>query len=540
MSRLAFASRFHLAPRQLRLQRFRGHRRACIAFSASFLLAAIAPAALAAPPPAPSPRTARFQAQLRALMRLPLYRHAEFGVALYSLTRRRMLFTWNGQKLFTPASTTKLVTEGCALRLFGPGFRFHTRFYRAGPLRHGVLHGDLVMVAGGDPNLSARLQPGGRLSFENWDHSYDGSRYTRAVPGNPLRVLLLIARRLYARGLRRVTGGIYVDAGLFPEGSRELGTGVVISPIVVNDNLVDLTIAPGAAAGSRPQVQFSRDTAAPDGTHTVVLSGSFPAGSPPILYAYAVPQPSRFAQYAFVAALRRAGIQASVPAGDRLSPAALAAESLPRRLLADYVSPPFAAEVRVTLKVSQNLHASMVPYLEGALLAHRRKNIGRAGFALERNVLLAAGLDLTGASQSDGAGGAPAAFFTPDFMARYLAWTARQPYFPWFYRALPVMGRDGTLFNIQTHSPAAGHVRAKTGTFDAYDALNRNLMVTGKGMAGYMTTAAGERLCFAFYANRVSLPLGGLSQIERTVGNALGELAGAAYALPPPRRHAGP
>ena len=44
-----------------------------------------------------------------------------------------------------------------------------------------------------------------------------------------------------------------------------------------------------------------------------------------------------------------------------------------------------------------------------------------------------------------------------------------------FRNALPVLGTDGTLWNIQTSSPAAGHVFAKTGTFAVDDPLNRRL-----------------------------------------------------------------
>src|SRR6185503_16771283 len=114
---------------------------------------------------------------------------------------------------------------------------FTTRVYRTGPVRAGVLEGDLVLLASGDPNISARLKPDGTLAFENVDHSYDADPHTRAVPGNPLLVLNALARQVRAAGIRHVRGSVIVDASLFAEGDRELGTGVVISPIVVNDNL---------------------------------------------------------------------------------------------------------------------------------------------------------------------------------------------------------------------------------------------------------------------------------------------------------------
>ena len=41
-----------------------------------------------------------------------------------------------------------------------------------------------------------------------------------------------------------MNGRVLVGASLSPEGTREVRTGVVISPIVVNDNLVDVTVTP--------------------------------------------------------------------------------------------------------------------------------------------------------------------------------------------------------------------------------------------------------------------------------------------------------
>ena len=182
--------------------------------------------------------------------------------------------------------------------------------------------------------------------------------------------------------------------------------------------------------------------------------------------------------------------------------------------------------MKVTLKVSQNLHASLTPLLLGALL---RKEKDQTGFDLERDFLTALGLDLSGAQQADGAGGD--AHYTPAFMVAYLAAMAKRPDFPVFQAALPVLGRDGTLFDIQPDSPAAGHVSAKTGTYGVDDPLNRRTLVTGKGLAGYLTTAAGRRLAFAIYANNVSVSKEP-NETKRVVGQALGEIAAAAYEAP--------
>lgn len=498
--------------------------------------------------------------QIRAIASRPEYKHSTFGVEVYSLDDEKVIFALRGQELFTPGSTTKLLTEGTGLELLGSDFRFHTRVYRTGPINaNGVLEGDLILVASGDPNLSGRIQPDGTLAFENEDHSYDGSPDTKAVPGDPLLEIRELAAQAAAHGVKRIEGSVLVDASLFPEGDRELGTNVVISPISVNDNVVDLTVSPGSKedalaglsispassyvsflneittgpAGSKPDIKPPADVTNADGSHTVTLSGKFPLGGPAILYTYAVPEPSRFAQMAFIEALRREGIKADVPpASGKVDFQALSAHYTRENVVAEHVSPPLSEEIKVTLKVSQNLHASMMPFILGAVSGHKTQDIDQGGFDLEHDFLAKAGLDLTGASQADGAGGAQSAFYTPDFMVHYLAFMSKQKDFAVFEKALPILGRDGTLWNIQVDSPAAGHVFAKTGTSGSYDALNKNLMLNGKGLAGYMTTVDGRHLAFAAFINRVPISMDDAEAAQKIAGQALGEIAGAIYSTP--------
>ena len=196
----------------------------------------------------------------------------------------------------------------------------------------------------------------------------------------------------------------------------------------------------------------------------------------------------------------RKGIAATVPPpSEKVDFSAVAAAYTAENVVAEHVSPPLSEEIKVTLKVSQNLHATMTPFILGEALAHKTKDIDQAGFDLERAFLMKAGLDLSGASQGDGAGGAQSAYFTPDFMVHYLAFMSRQKDFSVFENALPVLGRDGTLWNIQVNSPAAGHVFAKTGTFDAYDNLNRRSDAYGqraRGLYDHARRDGGWRLRF--------------------------------------------
>jgi dihydroorotase/N-acyl-D-amino-acid deacylase len=499
--------------------------------------------------------------RISKIMGRPEFKYASFGIEFYSLDTNQTVYQLNSGKLFTPGSTTKLLTEGTALALLGADYHFHTRVYRTGPVdAAGTLTGDLVLVASGDPNLSGRIQSDGTMGYTNEDHSYAGTPDTKAVPGDPLMVIRELAAQVAAHGVKVITGHVIVDATLFREGARELGTGAVISPISVNDNCIDLNATPGAAVGDpvtiavSPQTNYARflvkmstgapnslpvmrinsDDASPEGTRTVILSGSIPVDVAPILYSYKVPEPSRFAEIVFTEALREKGIKADYRiATEKPDFAALKAVYRDDAELAEHVSPPLAEEIKVTLKVSQNLHASMTPSIVGALVSRKPGGESeQAGFDAEQAFLTKAGLDLGGASQGDGAGGAQSAYFAPEFMVQYLKYWAKRPDFQTFYNALPILGRDGTLWNIQPDSPAAGSVHAKTGTFSAFNALTKTLMVTGKGLAGYMTTAGGQHLAFAIYANHVTVPRDLQDAPTKIVGQALGEIAAAAYDAP--------
>jgi PBP4 family serine-type D-alanyl-D-alanine carboxypeptidase len=494
--------------------------------------------------------TAALAMAINAPTRTPRLRNSIVAAAVYDLDAHRMLYARNANVLVVPASTTKLLTEGTSLALLGPNFRWTTPVYRTGPIdAGGVLHGDLVLVASGDPNLSQRVQPNGTLAFENEDHAYDGSPETKAVPGDPLAVLRDLAAQVAKAGVKRVDGRVLIDTSLFPDQGAEGGTGVVQSAIVVNDNIVDVTVRPGARPGDpvtlavspqTPYVTFvnhattgarksdatidmSADVRNADGRHTVTVIGSQPVG-PSVLYAYRVPEPADFAQAAFALALNDAGVAVAQPSALQGSFTPPTAAYVPANLVARHVSPPLAEDVYVTLKVSDNLHADLMPYMWAVYLAHAKTDYLKAAFGLEARMLNSAGLDVSQASQQDGEGGSD--FFTPDFMVHYLAWVRMQTWYPLLFRGLPIMGVDGTLADIQQSSPARGKVFAKTGTDGATNDLNGGEIVE-KGLAGYITTRHGRHVAFAFYISAMNGPHD--EDTGSVAGQILGAMAGATY-----------
>ena len=73
-------------------------------------------------------------ARIDKIVSRPEFAHANFGIEFYALDTGRVIYKLNADKLFVPASTTKLLTEGTVLSRLGPDFRFHTRIYGTGPI----------------------------------------------------------------------------------------------------------------------------------------------------------------------------------------------------------------------------------------------------------------------------------------------------------------------------------------------------------------------------------------------------------------------
>src|SRR5215469_8289473 len=214
-------------------------------------------------------------ATIQRVMDRPEYKHANFGIEFYDLASGAALYSHDADKLFVPASTTKTLTEGALLANLGKDYRFHTRIYATAPVdKKGRLKGDLILVASGDPNLSNRIQPDGTLAFVDEDHSYGGP----ALPDDPLAVIKSFAKQVHDKGIRRIDGRVLIDTSLFPDGPREGGTNVVMSSIIVNDNVLDLVAKPGTRVGDPVSVATSPQTGY---AHFIVNATTSSAGTPP-------------------------------------------------------------------------------------------------------------------------------------------------------------------------------------------------------------------------------------------------------------------
>jgi serine-type D-Ala-D-Ala carboxypeptidase/endopeptidase (penicillin-binding protein 4) len=434
------------------------------------------------------------------------YAAALWGAKIVSLDTGVTIFEHNPQKLFSPASNSKLYTVALTLDRLGPDYRIKTSLYaKARPNRAGKLKGDLIVYGRGDPTINARL--------------HGGDIYQALEP-------LVFA--LTNAGVKRVAGDLVGDESYFrgpPFGSGwvwedlEHYYGAEISALTINDNTWQVVVKPGLRVGAPCQLAlqpaaawltFSNrtETTAPGGTrkmrfypplgqNVVYVSGQMPIDDGGYTNEVTLHNPAGLFVSLFKEALARHGIRVtgkprSLNWLDRqmqpFDPDRLvelgSVESLPLRDLAREVEKP-----------SQNLYTDL-------LLAHVGEQSRQAGSSAEETsedlgvrelnrFLTQIGIKRGETIFEEGSGLSRDNLTSPNATVALLQFMNRHPCAQVYLDALPIAGVDGTLKNRMKGTPAAGNLRAKTGTLRWANCLS-----------GYVTTAAGEHLVFSLMVNR--------------------------------------
>ena len=480
------------------------------------------------PPSAPPAPGSALPPAATSVMQGPRYAGSRWFVHVSDRATGAALYELNADQLVLPASTTKLWSTSAALDTFGPDFRFETPVYRRGDVDGEELRGDLVLVAVGDLTMGGRDLPNGTIAFTGLDHAE-----ANALPGaqltdtDPLAGLDDLARQLAGTGIRRVSGDVLIDARMFDQTPKD---DYILSPIMINDNLIDLTITPAAvgapaAVTSRPataafQVRATVTTVAADQpaaltvtspeAGVIAVDGRAPAGTP-LLRTAQVPDPPAFARTLLIEALGRAGVTvAAPPTGPNRADALPAAGTYADGdRVALHRSLPFAENIKLVNKVSMNVQADTLIMLIAA--KNGKRTLGE-GMELLQPFVRKAGIDPATLSLSDGRGNEYTDLFTPRTVAALLRYLATRPDFPSFFASLPVFGVDGTETTVvPAGSPAAGKVAAKSGTTVAGDRMNQRALVMTRGNAGYMTSRSGRETVVAAYV--MHTPIGAIEEV---------------------------
>jgi D-alanyl-D-alanine carboxypeptidase/D-alanyl-D-alanine-endopeptidase (penicillin-binding protein 4) len=470
---------------------------------------------------ATAPKTVpELQTRISQILAKPELSPAMVGVKVVSLDNARVIFEENAAKLLRPASNMKIYTVAAALDRLSPDYRFITSVYAAArPDSNGVIRGDLRIYGRGDPSIAAR--------FNNGD-------YVKAIDE--------LATRIVAAGVKRVAGDLVGDETYFVGPKYGAGWewedltwyyGAEVTPLAVNDNALDLFVKPGTAVGQPAVITtgppdplltiVNRVTTSPKGVrrelsihrglneNTITISGSIPLEDRGYTGGIGISHPALLFVYLLRTSLAQKGVvitgksrvtgEIALPSLSSVS----SASSVAQQEIATLQSPPFSVIAAHTLKPSQNLYTELILRTLGKLpplpspapspsaspspsiFQQTSENLG---IEAVRSFLRTAGVRPESLVLDDGSGLSRSDMITAESTVQLLQFMDKHRYAAVFRDALPIAGVDGTLRNRLRGTAAENNLRAKTGSLSSAASL-----------AGYVTTAGGEKLAFAIMVN---------------------------------------
>ena len=374
---------------------------------------------------------------------------------------------FNADVSVNPASTMKLVTTFAALELLGPNHQWKTEFYADGPLKDGVLHGNLYLKGGGDPKLN-------------------------------MEKLWLLLRDLRINGVRQVQGDLVLDRSFFVapqlpafnDDGGDANKPFLVKPdsLLVNlkaqrfitraeggkvsiamdppiatvriDNQVRLLKA--AKCPSWPDIRYNAVDQY-DGT-TLIVSGQLAEGCSAQTYLSLLDHPS-YAAGAVRGIWQELG--GTIFGKDRQG-------TVPEdaRMLVRAFSPDVVEIVRDINQYSNNTMARQLFLSIGAQLrTEADKDDAMAAQRVIRNWLARKGITAPHLVMENGSGLSRAERISAREMALILQAAWRSPYAAEFRSSLPLVAMDGTMRRRLQRTPLVGEAHIKTGTLNNVRAI---------------------------------------------------------------------
>src|SRR3990172_8141269 len=405
--------------------------------------------------------------------------NGRLGVVVKSLTTDELIFQYNPDKLFVPASNVKVLTSVTALSILKPDYRFKTVFYSGGDVTQGVIHGGLYIKGYGDPTLSTQH-------------------------------LETIAEEFKSLGVKEIKGGITVDDSYFDnirygKGWKEKWKGDVFSPPIsalsLNYNTFYIKVYP-SKPGRIPIVALE-----PKGTNvnvinkaittnkggrlsavwleggkTIKLSGGISRKTPSYTLEVTTRNPALYTGSAFKRILEDAGIRVEgyIIMGDVPDWAGV---------FYTHFSDPLYLIIAEFNKNSVNIIGENIIKTLGAEV------IAEPGTWEKGAQVVSSFLDKIGIKDRfeivDGSGLSPLNRVSPNTMTEVLEYAYNNQIISLkFLSSLSIVFVDGTLKRRFKRSDVEGRVMAKTGHLNNVNALS-----------GYMFTKSGDVLAFSILAN---------------------------------------
>ena len=391
---------------------------------------------------------------------------------------------WRPQAPMNPASIMKVVTTYAGLDLLGPAFAWTTPVHVDGPVRDGVLQGNLYIQGQGDPRLVAER-------------------------------LWLLLRRVQGLGIQTIAGDIVLDRQAFEtaeadpaafdgEGLRPYNAGP--DALLVNFKSVVATFVPdrGAevarvswepalagvamqatvplAAGECGdwQTALAADLADPS---RLRFAGGYIAACGERTWGVAYAEPRTFAARAIAGAWAQMGGQVRGQVRDGRVPAG-------SKPVFEVASPPLSEVIRDINKYSNNVMAQQL-FLTLGLQQKRRGTLEASRAVMRQWWSERIGGDDDAPVFDNGSGLSREERISAGALARMLQVAWRSPVMSELMASLPAAGVDGTLRRRALRSGGSAHL--KTGT-----------LRDAAGVAGFVDGASGRRYVVVAIANHAN------------------------------------
>lgn len=461
--------------------------------------AAPGPARAATRPPAPPPadfagRAKYLKDRIEGLVgfRSLELGGARIGVAVYDLATEKEIVAIDGDGLYNGASNTKLITAAAALAMLGPQYRYYTALYGLEVDPEGLLKGDLYVRGRGDPSLGTSE-------------------------------LYQLVREMKQNGVKKIAGRIVVDADYFdnrdlpphfeeqPRNQAPYRAPIASTALNFNSVTVSLRPAPSGAGPCQVVVEPPNDyvlvesaveTVASGRTRIrleskttrdnlmLTVSGQLRIDDGPKSYRRRIPDPVRYVGTALRSAIASSGI-----AIDKKKKIITGQVPKLARPLAWRVSEPLAVLVRGLGKYSNNFVAETLLKTIGAVKRpdqHKPATWDDGLLAVRGWLERAVGWKDGTYYYGNGSGLFSSNRFSPRQLTRLLAAAYRDfRYGPDYVAALSIAGVDGTISRRMSRGPAAGLVRAKTGTLSGVSSLSGYAALDGRAPLAFSILVNG-------------------------------------------------
>lgn len=458
---------------------------------------------------------AQTPAPVKWLLQAPYMRGASFSLVVKDVQEGRTVYSYDTDRLQSPASVLKTVATATALEILGEDYRYPTTLEYDGILENGTLEGNLYIKGSGDPSLgSSHFALGQNKFLSTW------------------------IAALQKAGIKHITGSVISDESIFDTEGVSIkwlreDMGNYYAPgsygISIFDNMYKLSLQTGAAGtrpvlkGTEPDIPFIRFKnylkAAPVSSDSAYIIGAplddvrylygvLPANREAYVLKGDIPDPALYLARYLTDQLQQKGIRVDgSPSCYRIEVEENRWKKGERKEIVTTYTPTLREIASVCNHVSHNLYADALVKTVGLQYKPRRNEMissfGR-GVQVVKEYWEKKGLDVFPLRMNDGSGLAPADKVSAGFMGELLVYMATESAVSdAFIASLPQAGIEGSVRNFLKGSKLQGKAHLKSGG------------ITGvRSYAGYITKD-GKTYAVAVFSNNYSCPM---SRMTRALG----------------------